>query len=141
MMNRELGLIAISSLILGLVILLVVLALLHRRRLNEISDRLAEGAVDNGETLKGVVVRENSATRDHVSGAVDAIRNDTKFAKQRILDLSDQQTADANEHRGQMTALRERMRSVVEVTDKLLKRLSDIPAEVAAWLHKKPPTT
>lgn len=139
MMDRELHLLEISSLTLVLVLVLLVFTIRHRRRLNQISDQLAEGAVDNGETLKGVVERENAATRTHVSGAVDAIRNDTKFAKQRIMDLSDQQTADANEHRGQMTALRERLRSVVEVTDKLLKRLSDIPAEVAAWLHKKPP--
>jgi hypothetical protein len=139
MMNRELWLLGISSLILGLVLLLVFLAVLHRRRLNQISDQLAEGAVDNGETLKGVVERENAATRKHVSGAVDAIRHDTKFAKDRIVDFTDRQIADGNEMRGQMTALRERLRAVVQVTDTLLKRLHDLPAQVGEWLHKKPP--
>lgn len=138
-MDRELHLLGITGLILVLVLLLLVLALVHRRELRKISDRLAEGAVDNGETLKGVVEREGDATRRHLSGAVDAIRNDTKFTKDRMVDFESRQIADANEQRGQMTTLRERLRSVVQVTDTLLRRLQDIPAQVGEWLSKKLP--
>jgi hypothetical protein len=130
---------AILGVGLVLVLLLVVLALLHRRRLNQISDRLAEGAVDNGETLKDVVERENAATRKHVSHAVDGIRNDTKFTKHRITDLADRQSADGNETRGQIGALRERLRTVVSVTDTLLTRIAEIPAQVGEWLTKNHP--
>jgi hypothetical protein len=127
------------GLLVGLVLFLILLVLLHRRRLNQISDQLSEGAVDNGETLKHVVERENAATREHVSLAVDSVRSDTKFAKERIIAMNDRQKLDANEIRGQIRALRERFRVVVEVTDKLLKRLEAIPAQVGEWLSKKRP--
>lgn len=138
-MDREQKILVLLVLTLIVMLALLVLSILQRRRLNVISDRLAEGAVDNGETLKGVVERENAATRKHVSGAVDAIRHDTKFAKDRMVDFADRQTADANEMRGQMTALRERLRAVVHVTDTLLKRLHDLPAQVGEWITRKSP--
>lgn len=138
-MDRAVYILEIGGLILVLVLLLVILALVHRRELRKISERLAEGAVDNSETLKDVVEREGAATRKHLSGAVDAIRSDTKFTKDRMVDFADRQMADANEQRGQMGALRERLRSVVNVTDTLLKRLLDLPAQVGEWLTKKPP--
>jgi hypothetical protein len=138
-MNRELWLIGISSLILGLVLLLIVLAVLHRRRLNQISDQLAEGAVDNGETLKGVVERENGATRKHVSGAVDAIRNDTKLTKQRVYDLAEQQTKYSSETRGQLTSIKDRVAWNIKAIDVLTDKLKAIPGQVAELFTKKPP--
>jgi len=138
-MNRELGLLAISGLILGLVLLLVVLTLVHRRRLNQISDRLAEGAVDNGETLKGVVERENDATRKHVSGAVDAIRQDTKNTKQTIYDFVERQTMDTNEFRGQMTGVKDRVQHLIRVGDTLADRLRSLPGQIRELFHGKQP--
>ena len=125
-MDRELEMIGLSVAILVIAIAILVLAVLHRRRLNQVSDQLAEGAVDNGETLKGVVEKQGDATRKHVSNAVDAMRSDTKLTKQRLYDFVDQQTKDSNEHRGQLTGIKERVQHLIKVADE--------------WLHhRKPP--
>lgn len=135
-MDRELEMIGLSVAILMVVLAILVLAVLHRRRLNQVSDQLAEGAVDNGETLKGVVERENNATRKHVSGAVDAIRNDTKLTKGRVYDLADKQTIDANEFRGQITSLKDRIQWLIKVLDVIADRIRAIPAQVGEWLAR-----
>lgn len=132
-----------SQLVLGLAILIflgvaaiLVLAILHRRKLHKVSDQLAEGASDNGETLKGVVKRENDATRKHVSNAVDGIRNDTKFAKHRMIDMEDRQKENANEMRGQITAVKDRLQWLIKVIDVLGDRVGDAFKVVFA---RKPP--
>jgi hypothetical protein len=97
MIERSQWGIAIGIATLILLILLLIVVLLQRRRLDKISDQLAEGATDNGETLKGKVEFENDATRRHLSGAVDAIRNDTKTTKLGMYELTDRQSIDTKE--------------------------------------------
>jgi C4-dicarboxylate-specific signal transduction histidine kinase len=140
-MDREQMLIGLSAAILAVALLLLVLAILHRRRLNQVSDQLAEGAVDNGETLKGVVERENDATRKHVSGAVDAMRHDTKSTKQTLYDFVDRQTTDSNEFRGQIRSIKDRVQHLITVADGLADRLRALPGQIKEWLvgPKEPP--
>ena len=83
-------------------LLMLALILRHRKKLQEISDQLAEGAVDDGKTLKRVVQEENAATRLHVSHAVDGVRHDTENIKIRVTEFIAQQTHSANEFRGQL---------------------------------------
>lgn len=138
-MNDHRTLLYLAWTTLAVLLLLLVLTILHRRRLNQISDQLAEGAVDNGETLKGVVVRENDATRKHVSGAVDAIRQDTKNTKQTMYDFVERQTMDSNEFRGQMTGVKDRVQHLIKVADGLADRLRALPGQIKEWLTHKPP--
>jgi hypothetical protein len=126
---------------LAVAIAILVLTILHRRRLNQVSDQLAEGAVDNGETLKGVVKFENDATRKHVSNAVDAVRSDTKLSKQTMYDFVERQTMDSNEFRGQMTSLKERVQHLIRAGDLLTDRVRALPGQIKEWLTdgKEPP--
>ena len=135
-MDRELEMIGLSAAILVVVLAILVLAILHRRRLNQVSDQLAEGAVDNGETLKGVVKFENDATRRHVSGAVDAIAHNTEMTKLRITNFVDQHTNDTNEIRGQLTSLKDRLQWLIKVLDVIADRIRSIPAQVGEWLAR-----
>lgn len=105
---------------------------LHRRHLNQISDRLMEGAVDDGETLKHVVERQGDATRLHVSQAVDAIQHNTEVTKSRVTDFIEQQTRDAKEFRGQLTVHKTRIQWLVGVVETLV-------SHVRALFHGKPP--
>lgn len=139
LMDREMHILEISSITLVLVLLLLVLVLLHRRRLNQISDRLAEGATDNGETLKGVVERENDATRLHVSHAVDAIRHDTEMTKIRITTFVEDQARDNKEFRGQLTVHKTRLQWVIGVVDALGAEVRTASAQIRAWFGPKPP--
>ena len=139
MMDREQRILGLLGLTLGVAILLLVLALLHRRRLNQISDRLAEGATDNGETLKGVVERQNDATRLHVSHAVDAIRHDTEMTKMRITAFVEEQARDNKEFRGQLTVHKTRLQWVIGVVDSLAAEVKAASAQVRAWFDRKPP--
>lgn len=125
-MDRELWLIGISVLVLGLVLLLIVLMVLHRRHLHQISDRLAEGATDNGETLKGVVTAQGDATRKHVSHAVDTISHHTETTKLRITDFIEQQTRDASEFRGQLTVHKTRLQWIIGVIDALNAKVREL---------------
>lgn len=74
----------LSVLTFALLVLLLVFAILHRRHLNRISEQLAEGAADNGETLKHVVTEQNEATRRHISSEAAGIRHDTQLTKARM---------------------------------------------------------
>jgi hypothetical protein len=140
-MDRELEMIGLAVAILVVALAILVLAILHRRRLNQVSDQLAEGAVDNGETLKGVVKFENDATRRHVSGAVDAVRQDTKNTKQTLYDYVERQTMDSNEFRGQMTGIKERVQHLIRIGDLLTDRARALPGQIKEWLAgpKEPP--
>jgi hypothetical protein len=142
-MDRELWLLEISGATLGVVLLLVVFAILHRRhvsrRLNQISDQLAEGAVDNGETLKGVVKFENDATRRHVSHAVDAIAHNTEMTKLRLTDFTEQQTRDASEFRGQLTVQKSRLQWLIGVVDALSKEAKTFIVQARQWFDRKSP--
>jgi hypothetical protein len=141
LMDREQMIIGLSAAILAVALLLLVLAILHRRRLNQVSDQLAEGAVDNGETLKGVVTMQGDATRKHVSHAVDAIRHDTELTKIRITEFVDKHVHDSNEFRGQMTGLKDRVQHLIRVGDLLTDRLRALPGQIKEWLvgPKEPP--
>jgi hypothetical protein len=145
MTDGERWLLEICGLTLGVLLLLLVFAIWHRwhlhRRLDQISDQLAEGAVDNGETLKGVVKAENDATRRHVSGAVDAMRSDTKNTKQTIYDFVELQKIESNEFRGQLTGVKDRVQHLIKVADGLADRLRALPGQIKEWIYgpKEPP--
>ena len=139
LMDRELHILEISSITLVLVLLLLVFVLLHRRRLNQISDRLAEGATDNGETLKGVVERENQATRLHVSHAVDGVRHDTETTKIRITAFVEEQARDNKEFRGQLTVHKTRLQWIIGVVDALGAEVRTVAAQIRGLFERKPP--
>ena len=140
-MDREMHILEISSITLVLVLLLFVVMFLHRRRLNQISDRLAEGATDNGETLKQVVTDQSDATRRHVSHAVDAIRHDAEMTKIRITNFVEEQARDNKEFRGQLTVHKTRLQWIIGVVDALAGEVRTIGAQVRAWFDRKPPST
>jgi len=138
-MDRELTILELSSVTFALVLLLLILVLRHRRRLNQISDRLAEGATDNGETLKQVVTDQNDATRRHVSHAVDAIRHDAEMTKIRITNFVEEQARDNKEFRGQLTVHKTRLQWLIGVVDALAGEVRTVGAQVRAWFDRKPP--
>ncbi len=111
-------------------LLMLALILRHRKKLQEISDQLAEGAVDDGKTLKRVVQEENAATRLHVSHAVDGVRHDTENIKIRVTEFIAQQTHSANEFRGQLTTHKSRLQWIIGVLDKLGAQLHAIVEKI-----------
>lgn len=124
---------------LAVVLLQLVVAVAQWRSLERLSDRLAEGATDNGETLKGVVVQQNIATRLHVSHAVDAIRNDTKFAKQMVREMAEKQVVHADETRGLLTSIKGRLQWVITGVDMLSLNVKTAVSAIDRWINPKPP--
>jgi hypothetical protein len=58
------------------VIVLVILAIRHDRKLNNLPD--------GGESLKRTVETEQEATRQHISAVFDSVKQDTTVTKNRV---------------------------------------------------------
>ncbi len=121
----------------SLLILLIVIR--HRRQLQKIADLLAEGATDNGETLKGVVTAQNDATRKHVSHAVDAIRHDAEMTKLRVTEFIAHQKRESQEFRKEQSEQRTRLRWVIGVVDGLVTDVKALPEQIRSWFRDRPP--
>ena len=110
----------------------------HRHRLQSLSDQLAEGAVDNGETLKGVVEEQGAATRRHVSHAIDVVAHNSEMTKRTVREFVEQQTRDAKEFRGQLTVQKTRIQWLIGVLDALSAKVDKALTEIRAWFHRPP---
>ncbi len=121
-----------------LILLLIILAVsvMHRRHLQAIERRLDRVPVNNEETLKDVIRHENAATRLAVHEANSATRLHVSHAVDGIKHNSEATKLDVRELNTQVVRLRDRVQHLAEMIEALAKRVLSIPGQIAQWFTK-----
>jgi len=133
MARETLGIVCVILLI-SIAILTLIIA--HRRDSRIAHEKLSKQIAElppnpeGTERIIDLVKEQQELTRAHVSNTVGAIQHDTETTKTRVTDLAD-------EMRGQLTAIKERIQWLIKTFDVLVDRLKGLTIQIADWIASK----